>query len=143
MSGRPASPQEVRKGIEHYSAEEVGDLFTIGQKGSIVGSLDKACGSKIGRYEVLMFLFPDKWENLDNVSSKTLTNSEWWALYRWLRPYKDEHLDRWTYEQHCNEEVRWILDFIERDKEKPIQSIAEAELARENEAGASQEGLST
>lgn len=99
----------------------MGELFTVGQKGSIVGSLDKACGGRDNRYLVLFWLFPEKWPHPSEVSTKILTNSEWWALYRWLRPYKDEHEDRWIYDQNVNEEVRWIMDQIEQEHALPTE----------------------
>lgn len=62
------------------------DKFVDGEvlaKGAITGILEKACGGKEKRYQVLK-VFTGK------TSSKELTEAEWYGLLMFVQPYKPE-----------------------------------------------------
>lgn len=59
-----------------------------GRHGAIVGILNTICKSTQARYEVLMWCFPGKWPSLRDVSTKDLTDDEWFALNSWVNPHK-------------------------------------------------------
>ena len=111
---RPARPFEVFRGLKHYSTQ----LFTLsegnpgpvvdkGQRGVITRVLDQAGNRK----ELLAWCFPD---GSAERSSKTLSDSEWYALSKWLNPHKGD--ETWEPDVECWQEITWIQDQIRAEK---------------------------
>lgn len=75
-------PIEVRKRIRATVLPTSYDFEpTRGQKGAIVGTLNKTFGRDALRYLVCAWLFTD---DLTPKRSKDLTNQEWFALLNWI-----------------------------------------------------------
>ncbi len=80
----------VRGKFENLRQKDVGIDLTLGTKGAIIGALDEACGSKMGRYHLMRILFPDMWQNGERPSTQDLNKADWFALWAWAKPEKDE-----------------------------------------------------
>lgn len=75
-------------------------------KGAMIGTMNKFLGGDDMRKIVFAWLFADDFELLKPKSSKTLTDSEAWALINWLEWWQDDeeqwHVgDRFTHEAIC------------------------------------------
>lgn len=68
------------------------DTINKGIRGAICGILDSIMGDKIGRYALLHTLFPETWELAEDVSTKTLSGAQWFALWQWVKPWKNEDI---------------------------------------------------
>ena len=112
---RPARPFEIFRGLKYYSERE----FTLsaenpmtvekGQRGVITRILDQAGNRK----ELLAWCFPSG-EYPSERSSKTLSDSEWYALSKWLNPHKGD--ETWEPDVECWQEITWIQDQIRAEK---------------------------
>jgi len=87
---RPMSADDVIESITVLSKKEDFDPVDQGMKGAIIGIIDSLLGSRESRNFVLFLLFPGKWGLLDDISSKDLSEGEWYALRRWVGPNKPE-----------------------------------------------------
>jgi len=87
---RPMSAEQVIESVAIISGKPVDVALDRGIKGAIVGIFDSLVGSRESRNSLLFRLFPGKWMLYDAVSSKDLSESEWYALKRWVGPNKPE-----------------------------------------------------
>lgn len=74
---------------EHMQADIVmGEHVQLsrGQRGAVVGYIERSLGLKEFRYLIFSWLFRDKWTRL---SSKDLSNGEWNALFQWVGYHQD------------------------------------------------------
>lgn len=72
--------EEIKQQFEHDKAEYAGQIF---HHGTVVGVLNKACNGEANRRLVLKAL-------TGKTSSKLLTDAEFYALHRFVQPYKPE-----------------------------------------------------
>lgn len=78
---RPALPNQIRKFVQNIDRENPNpENMGRGQKGAMIGRLDKLTSGKADRYAVLGFLFADG----NPLSSKELSSSQWFALAKWM-----------------------------------------------------------
>ena len=87
---RPMSAEKVIESLAIISEKPVIDHVDQGMKGAIIGILDSLLGSRVARNSALFRLFPGKWGLLDDISSKELSEGQWYALKRWIGPHKPE-----------------------------------------------------
>lgn len=95
-------PWEIKELVTKLTSDYAGAFFdNKGMKGSIIGLLDKVCGSTGRRHVFLKYLFGTD-------SSKNLLGSQWIALVRWV----DMVLigDEWIAHNGFNDEVIAIID---------------------------------
>jgi hypothetical protein len=84
-------------------------MITRGHCGAITGRLIEICGNNFERYRLLYYLFPFRWPSLTGVTSKSLKNWEWYALYKWTDVHKNEESGEWTFHPALLEEINLIL----------------------------------
>jgi hypothetical protein len=73
--------------------EILGEMaMTKGELGALVGQLDKTLGDKNNRYIVLGWLFK---EDNKRMSSKELSDGQWYALYKWVDFWLNPEDDKW------------------------------------------------
>lgn len=64
-------------------------VLTHGQRGGVIGALDKNLGSSVMRRIFLSWAFsPDPLEM--EMSSKSLTNGQWYALWSWVDFFEED-----------------------------------------------------
>ena len=63
-----------------------------GLRGASIGAMNKYFGGNDKRKRVLAVLFASDEEEL---STKSLTDAQWYALYKWIGPWKDEDDNTW------------------------------------------------
>lgn len=99
-------PALVKKTISDYAAKTVGEgTINAGTRGAILGVLNDAVGDE-GRHLVLFYLF-------GHPSSKKLTSAQWFALWKWVAPYKDELGDgRWKGDEAFYIEATHIVSAV-------------------------------
>ena len=82
----------VLRMIDKYSRLEVGkDTIHPGIRGAIngiLGSIAKHYEST--RHEGFYRLFPGKWSSIEAMTTKDFSDAEWVAIWRWVKPYKDD-----------------------------------------------------
>ena len=89
---------EVRERIQNDVRNFTGGVVERGLRGAIIGSMNRyvTCsdyGDKnYYRRSVLAFLFG---EESGELSTKKLTDDQWFALYQWVEPWKDEDENKW------------------------------------------------
>jgi hypothetical protein len=78
---------------------------TPGQRGAVIGIINKITGGDDNRKLLLGWLFAGEGELFDKVSTKTLLDEQWAALYAWCDFRKDEDRVIWipkeTFAQEC------------------------------------------
>ena len=84
-----------------------GGVLTVVQKGALMGMLERAVGvlgedgllhgGKYNRRLVLAWLFRYDYKStcIVPLSSKELTEAEWYALHNWVSYYKDDSTGKW------------------------------------------------
>lgn len=90
MTDRPYSPETILARVAELSALPKATPISDWKWKSAKGALQKAAGSEANRYLLLFWLFPNKWANVDAVTSNDLDFAQQRALYNWIAPYKDE-----------------------------------------------------
>ncbi len=92
-------PKAVKSQLhtDAYNASKATEL-SRGAKGAIIGHLNDAFGGDQARKLALAWLFdalgrvvpsdPDTY--ITGLSTKSLSNGDWWALYLWIGFYKDD-----------------------------------------------------
>ena len=113
---RPAKPAQIFRALKHYTEN---DGFTLseenpmavdqGQRGVITRILEQT----EHRYEILAWAFPHEKYPFER-SSKTLSDAEWYALWKWVSPEKTEH--GWEPTPEFWQEITWILDQIHKER---------------------------
>lgn len=79
--------EQIRVGLDRHARRNPPEAhLSRGRRGVITAILDELSNSQKSRHVVLMWCFPYKWKSLDQVSSKDLTDSEWYALQCWIEP---------------------------------------------------------
>lgn len=115
---------QIRFGIDrHAQRAQPEKILPRGKRGVITAILDEVCNSKRTRHIVLMWCFPGKWEHLEEVSAKDLTDQEWYALFCWVQP-KRVIKNYWCGRAELEQEVTDI--FIAQMKTNKSMLITEA-----------------
>lgn len=128
----PISPNKVRewiaKHIGDYHLIEMQDASLVsdfavnqGQRGAIIGALNRYCGGDKYRHKVLAFLFDPAREEM---STDDLSAAQWYALSKWVEFAKIE--GQWTVTQKFIVECAFILTRIMRDSPKESAAIEQA-----------------
>lgn len=98
------TPDEIRRGIEHYAAQENPWEISVKARGAITGAIVRAIKSTgitdqddidWNRYLLIGYLVLPLHEKLRPVSSKELTAGQWMGFSRW----QSERLDNGTYQE--------------------------------------------
>ena len=110
MGARPASPETIYKRVNYYAydapIEEVGAL-DAGLWGACHSILEKL--SQKRRYLLYQWFYPDKWETLADVTSKSMTTPEAVAILKWVSPNKPTPTSPWVGDPALQEEINAIL----------------------------------
>lgn len=97
-------PNEVKNQVhtDSFNAKDAAPMDRK-SKGAITGHLNEAFGGDSARHLALAWLFgylgtttpsdPDTY--ITGLSTKSLYESDWWALYLWIGAYKDEETGEW------------------------------------------------
>ena len=81
------SLEQIRVGLNRHAwRAQPEKVLPRGKRGVITSILEEVCNSRRTRHIVLMWCFPNKWAELEQVSSKDLTDQEWYALFCWIQP---------------------------------------------------------
>jgi hypothetical protein len=99
-----ATPAEL--GRQNILANKLVDAWECGwgTRGVMIGLLDKAIGMTIDKPErallrrhIFGYLFAESLGQKEGspVSSRLLTNDNWYALYAWIQPTKDQETNQW------------------------------------------------
>jgi hypothetical protein len=85
-------------------------VLTPGQKGAITGLLNQVCGSDRARRIVLAWCFPETFNGRTaaDVTSKDLSDAQWYALLRWVN-YTKTFTGEYAYHAGLDEECAAIL----------------------------------
>ena len=101
QSIRSAVKAAVRQAEDNYANIHIP---TAGQRGAVIGVINKIAGGDDNRKLMLGWLFA-KEDLFDRISTKTLTDEQWAALYAWCDFRKDEDRIIWmpkdTFSQEC------------------------------------------
>lgn len=102
---RPYPPQKVAQAIKQRVGRFSGEYPSKGMQGVLIGLLNDICGGDEGRYVITEYLF-------GKVSSKELTENEWFALRQWIQPTKEfiAGKDIWTASPFIQDECFAILE---------------------------------
>lgn len=91
--------QQVRDNPENIH------IPTQGQRGAVIGIINRVAGGDDNRKLLLGWLFANEGEVFDRVSTKTLNDEQWAALYAWCDFEKDEDRIIWkpkpSFAQEC------------------------------------------
>lgn len=90
MSLVARSPYKVKEYLMGLVAHGARKELTRGEKGALIGALNKALGGDQNRRLTLAWLFGHEGE----LSSKELDADMWWALWNWVDFWKDDG-DEW------------------------------------------------
>ena len=114
---------EIRRAIDHYRKQEVPPINPKAL-GMTIGTLEQCAQGAPQRKVIMMWLFPDIWKNLEDVTSKDLTNSDKNALIHFVAPQK-EAIGVYTFRPGLVEECSAIWNAqmlaLGRLKDTPIQ----------------------
>ena len=101
-------PQKSRQKIlQAIQVAETNDVHipTPGQRGAVVGVLNRICGGDENRHLLMGWLFSQSEDFFSVKSAKDLSNAQWSALYGWCDFRKDEErnvrLPRPDFVQEC------------------------------------------
>lgn len=88
------NPDEVRDWLRDISdnnyLEETSPIaITRGQKGALIGTINRYVGGDENRYTVFAWLFGGDDDRMVAKSSKELAHGDWVALYEWANFYQD------------------------------------------------------
>jgi hypothetical protein len=102
QSIRFAVKAAVRQAEDNYANIHIP---TAGQRGAVIGIINKIAGGDDNRKLMLGWLFAKEGDLFDKVSTKTLSDEQWAALYAWCDFRKDEEKIIWlpkdTFSQEC------------------------------------------
>lgn len=98
-------PEQVKDKITADSfALSTAEPLSHRNKGAITGHLNEAFGGDSGRHLALAWLFdhlglvtpsdPDTY--ITGMSTKSLSEGDWWALQQWIGAYKDPETGEWS-----------------------------------------------
>ncbi len=77
--------QAIKQEFDRNVSEFKGEQFS---RGAVIGVLNYACHNDANRHLVLKFL-------TGKISSKELTDAEWFGLFQFVKPFKPEG-GKWT-----------------------------------------------
>lgn len=102
QSIRFAIKAAVRQAEDNYANVHIP---TPGQRGAVIGIINKIAGGDDNRKLMLGWLFASEGELFDRVSTKSLSDEQWAALYAWCDFRKDEDKIIWipkeSFSQEC------------------------------------------
>ena len=79
--------------IDEISVQQTEELeVPKGLRGACIGAMNTYFGGDANRRRVLAYLFASE---EDEKSTRTCTDAQWYALYLWIVPWKDEDDDKW------------------------------------------------
>lgn len=121
----------VRAKLHRYMKTPPGVMYdecdmTKGTCGAIVGQLNKGLGSDEDRYIVLGWLFSNVAGEC--LSSKRLTDEQWYALYKWVDFWQDEDEGKWHAAEGFQQELMAVYSAA-------IRGLAAATPEAQREAG--------
>lgn len=100
------APIEVKKWVTSYAQKNVADnTISPGIRGAVTGLLNEAVDGDENRHYVLFYLFQQP-------SSKNLSPAEWYALWRWIKPAKDDNSGKWSGRGGFPDEARGIVEAV-------------------------------
>jgi hypothetical protein len=68
---------------------------TKGQRGAVIGIINKIVGGDENRHLLMGWMFAPDMEHFNIISTKTLNDAQWAALYGWIDFRKDEDHNVW------------------------------------------------
>jgi len=80
--------------IAEAHADEI-HVPTDGQKGAMIGVMNRVCGDDENRRLLLGWLFAPSKDFFSLISTKSLSDAQWAALYGWCNFQKDEDRNVW------------------------------------------------
>jgi hypothetical protein len=85
------------------AVNQTGYIPTPGQRGAVIGIMNKVAGGDDNRKLILGWLFAEG-ELFDKLSTHNLTDQQWSALYAWVDFLKDEERIIWKPKPSFNQE---------------------------------------
>src|SRR4030042_2447058 len=85
---------KVLQAVQIAEANEV-HIPTAGQRGAVIGILNRICGGDENRRLLMGWLFAPSKDMFSVMSTKSLTDAQWAALYGWCDFHKDEERNIW------------------------------------------------
>lgn len=86
--------ENVLRAVRVAETNEV-HIPTQGQRGAIVGVLNRVCGGDDNRHLLMGWMFAENIETFSVKSTKNLSDAQWSALYGWCDFRKDEERNLW------------------------------------------------
>jgi len=94
MNNKPRSSSQVRQDLNQIVLSTFASL-PPGHKGAVTNALNRFIGNDADRRLVLGWLFGNYAEPIQPLSSKRITEMQWYNLYNWIGFEKDEDTDLW------------------------------------------------
>jgi hypothetical protein len=123
LDSRPAEASDVREFVQYWARQEVGLSLTDGQRGTIIGLLNKHAGGTRDRYRVLKWLFPWRWKRGEHITTKTLEKAEWYALHHWMKPFEAEFTPKWRVNGEVVSEIARINAEIAKEEGQKLMEL--------------------
>lgn len=101
------SPDDIRRALIDES-RDLSRVLTRGQKGATIHALNVACGGDYTRQLVLGWIFSGK---IVLLSSKTLNEGQWAALYDWVALFEED--GEWNSSPTFKAEISEIISRIQ------------------------------
>lgn len=112
---RPYDAKTLRDRIHQFASDPKAVLLSPGMHGAILGGINKVLASdgdmkaaEAKRHTVLGWLFGDISKPLKPMSSKSLTDSQWYALSRWIDLMRTTD-GKWYPNEFFTTELLWVL----------------------------------
>lgn len=104
----------VLRAVEIAGTNEV-HIPTKGQRGAVVGVLNRICGGDDNRHLLMGWIFAPTGTTFSPKSAKTLSEEQWGALYGWCDFRKDEERNLWVPKPEFVQECLSCLTAAMRD----------------------------
>jgi hypothetical protein len=78
------SATKLRSDLRQRADRDVPRELTRGERGALIGRLNRILGSDAARRTVLAYLFSPAGKRVHELSTRALSVGQWWALWEWV-----------------------------------------------------------
>ncbi len=119
------SAAELRAALRLNAARAAPRELSRGERGALIGRLNRVLGSDLGRRAALAYLFgaPEQFQ----LSTRQLTAGQWWALWEWVGFSPGDEPGEWLTAPSFPQEAVLALDAaLRQGKATPSAAVREA-----------------